>query len=93
MHDHLDQGDGRNADIFEVIWVGAPWFRVVDLLDLCGVQGVESIAVGIDELDSIFDLYNLVSRYLTVGLFGDIPQAFCASILTTRHRCGCFEKL
>lgn len=61
MHDHFEQGDGGDADILEVAGVAAPGSGVVDdfLVDL-GVV-VESVAVRVDELDGVLELWKRVS--------------------------------
>ena len=55
MHDHFEEGDGGDADVSEVGWGGAPGFGAEDgFLEGFGV-GVESVSVGIDEGDGIFE--------------------------------------
>lgn len=57
MHDHLEEGDGRDADILEVVGIGAPWFCGIDLLLLVGGVGIKCIAVGVDEFDVVVELW------------------------------------
>lgn len=56
MHNHLDEGDGGNADVLEVVGVFAPWRGGLDGFLLVGVVAVEGVTVGVDELDGIFEL-------------------------------------
>lgn len=53
MHDHLEEGDGGNSNMFEVMGVGFPRPFVQDAFLFFGVVTVESIAVGVDELDAV----------------------------------------
>lgn len=47
------------------MWISSPWLRVVDnFLVSLGVV-VESIAVGIDDLDCIFELYVKGASYVS----------------------------
>lgn len=56
MHDHLEEGDCRDSNMFEVVGVALPW--------LCGIDGflfdigisVKSIAMFINELHVIVKL-------------------------------------
>lgn len=56
MHHHLDQGDGGDADVFEVVGIGSPWPRVGVFLVVGRVEGVESVAGWVDDFDGILDL-------------------------------------
>lgn len=56
MHDHLEEGDGGDADILEVVGVFAPWVSFLDGFLLFGVVAVEGVAVGVDELDGVLEL-------------------------------------
>lgn len=56
MHDHFQQGDGGDADVFEVVRVFAPGGVVGDGFLFVGVVGVEGVAVGVDEFDGVFEL-------------------------------------
>ena len=70
MHDHFQEGDGGDADVFEVVWVAAPWVEVVDCFLLRGCVGVEGIAVGVCEVDGIVELWEeglLVELSVAVG--------------------------
>jgi hypothetical protein len=58
VHDHLKQGDGRDADGGEVVGVGAPWVRFVDGFLGGGGVVVEGIFVLVDELYGVLELYN-----------------------------------
>lgn len=53
MHDHLEEGDGGNSNMFEVMRVVFPWIFVSDAGLFVCVISVQSIAVGIDELDAV----------------------------------------
>jgi hypothetical protein len=56
VHDHFDEGHSRYANVFEVLWIGAPWIRLLDLLLLLGIECVEGVAVSVSELDGVLDL-------------------------------------
>lgn len=68
--------------------IGAPWFSLLDLLLLLGIECVEGVAVSVSELDGVFDLWKDM-----LVLCDDnesivyIPQAFSASML--KKICGC----
>lgn len=55
MHGHLDQRDGGDSDVFEVVRIRSPWSRVCDLFLFLAVVVVEGVAGGVDELDGVFD--------------------------------------
>ena len=57
MHDHLEEGDGRDADVFEVVRVDFPWFCITNAFLFGGIVGVKGIFLRIDELDVIVELY------------------------------------
>ena len=60
MHDHFEQGDGTDADVGEVVRVGAPWaFFVYGFLVVGGV-GVEGVFGWVDELDGVLELWGSV---------------------------------
>ena len=48
MHDHLEEGDGGDADVLEVARVLLPGFGVADGFLFGVVVGVEGVAVGVD---------------------------------------------
>ena len=48
MHDHFEEGDGGDADVFEVVRVLFPGFRFADCSLVRGIVGVEGVAVGVD---------------------------------------------
>ena len=56
MHDHLQEGDSGNSNVFEVVGINLPRFGIADSLLLIFVIGVESIAMMIDKLDMIVEL-------------------------------------
>jgi hypothetical protein len=56
VHDHFEKGDCADANIFEVVGVGSPGFGFINGFLLLGIVGIESIAVGVDELDVIVEL-------------------------------------
>lgn len=58
MHNHLEQSDGGDSDVFEVIGVGLPWFVILDGFLLGGVVGVEGITMGVDKFDVVIELYD-----------------------------------
>lgn len=39
-----------------MLWIGAPWFCVLDLLLLLRIECVEGVTVSVSELDGILDL-------------------------------------
>jgi len=45
VHDHLDQSEGRDADVLEVRWSLCPWLGRQVLLLLCVVVAVDGIAL------------------------------------------------
>lgn len=71
-----------------MLWIGAPWFRLLDLLLLLGIECVESVAVSVSELDGVLDLCKnmlvLCEDNVSIAI---IPQAFSASML--KRMCGC----
>ena len=56
MHDHFEEGDGGDADGFEVVGIGAPGMVVILGLLVGGIVAVEGVAVEIDEFDGVFEL-------------------------------------
>lgn len=58
MHDHFEKSDGRDANVFEVVWVFAPETCFVFGFDGGGVVGVEGVAGGVGEGDGIGELWN-----------------------------------
>ena len=56
MHDHLEKGDGGDADILEVVRISFPRLCITDGFLLGDIVGVEGILLGIDELDFIVEL-------------------------------------
>jgi hypothetical protein len=60
VHDHLEHGDGRDADGGEVVRVGAPWVGFVDGLLRGGGVGVERIFGRVDELHGVLELWCLL---------------------------------
>lgn len=61
MHDHLDESNSRDADVFEVVWVGSPWSRFVEFLEFVLVIAVQRVADRIDELDGVFNFCKSMS--------------------------------
>lgn len=47
MHDHFEQGDGGDADGFEVVGIFAPETGFVFGFDGGGVVGIEGVAGGV----------------------------------------------
>lgn len=56
MHDHLEEGDGGDSHVLEVVGVGSPWFGIVDFFLLGRVVGVEGVSLGVDQLDVVVEL-------------------------------------
>lgn len=56
MHDHLEEGHGRDSYILEMMGIASPWLRLVYLFLLVGIVGVEGISLGIDQLDVVVEL-------------------------------------
>jgi hypothetical protein len=56
VHDHFEESDCGNADVFEVVGVSPPGASIVFGLDGCGIVGVESVAGGIGEGDGVLEL-------------------------------------
>lgn len=57
MHNHLQKGDGGDADVLEVMRIGLPWLCIADSLLFGGIVCVKSIFLRVDELDVIVKLY------------------------------------
>ena len=56
MHNHLEEGDGGNSNIFEVMGIGFPWLFLPDEILFLFIVTVQSVPVGIDELDAVLEL-------------------------------------
>ena len=56
MHDHFDESDGRDSDVFEVIWIGAPRASIILGFDGGGIVSIERVAFGICESDGVLEL-------------------------------------
>ncbi len=57
MHNHLEESDCGNAHVLEVLRVGLPWLFILDDFLFPLVITIQSIAVGIYELDTVLQLY------------------------------------
>lgn len=57
VHDHFEQGDGADADVGEVVRVGAPWAFFVYGFLVVGRVGVEGVFGWVDELDGVLELW------------------------------------
>ena len=57
MHHHLQERYCRDPDILEVMGIAFPWLSISDSFLLIYVIGIEGIAVRIDQLDIIVELY------------------------------------
>jgi hypothetical protein len=57
MHNHLEEGDCGNTHVLEVVRVVLPWLFVPDYFLFPLVITIQSIAVGIYELDTVLQLY------------------------------------
>lgn len=57
MHNHLEESDSRNADVFEVMWIFLPWSFIIDDFLLSIVVAIKGVSLRINELDGIFKLY------------------------------------
>lgn len=56
MHDHFEEGDGGDADVFEVIGIIFPGAFVGYGFLFFFIVAVEGVAVGVYELDCVFQL-------------------------------------
>lgn len=56
MHNHFQQGNGRNAYILEIVGVPLPRLVVADMFLLVIFVRIEGITVGIDKPDRILKL-------------------------------------
>jgi len=57
VHDHLDEGDGADADVLEVVRVVPPGAGDVDLGIGFDVVFVEGVTCRVYELDAVVELY------------------------------------
>ena len=57
MHDHLDHGDGGDADGLEVFVIGRPWSRAYNCFVSFVVVGVKGIALDIHNSGVRWQLY------------------------------------
>jgi len=57
MHDHFEESDCGDADVFEVVRVFAPWTSFIFGFDGDSVVGVESVAGRVGKGDGIGELY------------------------------------
>jgi len=64
MHDHLDESDGRDTDVFEVVWIAAPWASIVFGFYGDGIVSVERVALWICESDGVLELLRRVLVYV-----------------------------
>lgn len=55
MHDHFEEGDGGDADMFEVMGVLFPGAGFSDSFLFGRLIGIESVALRVDELDGVFE--------------------------------------
>ena len=60
MHHHFQQRDSGYSDVLEVVWVFSPRLFVLDSFLFGGIVAVESITVGVDELNGILKFYNFI---------------------------------
>ena len=56
MHDHFDESDGTNADVFKVVRILSPGFRFVGRLLAVGRIGIEGIANWVNQLYAVVEL-------------------------------------
>jgi len=56
MHDHFDESDGGDADVFEVVWICTPRASIIFGFDGGGIVGVERVAFGICESNGVLEL-------------------------------------
>lgn len=82
MHYHFEEGHGRYADILEVVGIFSPGLAIPNCLLLSSVIGVEGIAVGFDQLNSVFELFRQLIGHL--ALADNLPQAFCIAAMALR---------
>ena len=57
VHDHFEQGDGGDADVLEVVGVFAPGLGGGLGSVVGGGGAIQSVTLGIDELDQVFCLW------------------------------------
>jgi len=57
VHDHFEESDGRDTDVFEVVRIFAPETSFIFGFDGGRVVGIESIACRVSERDGIGELY------------------------------------
>lgn len=77
MHDHLDEGNGADADVLEVVGVFLPWSRVEEGFVGGWVEGVESVTLRVEDGDGVLSL--CVSRTRSVMVLGEIQSAWMSS--------------
>ena len=58
MDDHLQEGDGGDAHIFEVLRVVLPGFCLLHYVKLGLVIVVKGVAGGVNELDGVLKLWS-----------------------------------
>jgi hypothetical protein len=56
VHHHLEEGDGGDTNVFEVVGIGFPWLGFTDCFLFCGIVTVEGIFLGIDKLNIVVEL-------------------------------------
>lgn len=65
MHDHFDQRNCRNLDLFEVVGVILPWFLGQYLLQLGIVKPVDLVLfMDWESLDVVFEFKSLFYKLL-----------------------------
>lgn len=61
MHDHLEESYSGDSYILEMMGVGSPWLRIIDILLLGGIVGIEGVALGINQLYVVIKLCDKIS--------------------------------
>ena len=59
MHDHFEESHSRNANIFKMMWIFLPGSVVINLFLLSNFVAVKGVALRVNDLDSIFELYEV----------------------------------
>ena len=57
MHNHFEESHSRNANVLEMMWIFFPWSVIINLFLLSSFIAVEGVALRVNDLDSIFELY------------------------------------
>lgn len=55
MHDHFQESDGGDADVFEVVGVFGPGAGGIEGFVRFFIVLVEGVSLGVDEVDGVFE--------------------------------------